>query len=65
MLGKIFRRLGVWMIAKKKLHPQQPLDRSSSLVSKKVWNSKIQWSDQKLWLSKVFGASIDASSQFS
>ena len=30
-----------------------PLDRSSFLVSKKVWNSKIQRSNQKLWLQEV------------
>ena len=33
-------------------------------ISKKVWILKIQWSDQKLWLSEVSGASIGASSWF-
>ena len=42
-----------------------PLDISSFSISKKVWNSKIQWSNQKLWLSEVCGASIGASFQFS
>ena len=30
-----------------------PLVISSFSVSKKVWNSKIQWLDQKLWLQEV------------
>ena len=41
-----------------------PLKRSWIHVSKKVWNLKIQRSDQKLWLSQVSDSSIDASSQF-
>ena len=40
-----------------------PLDRYSFSVSKKVWNSKIQRSDQKLWLSEVNGAAIGTSSR--
>ena len=36
----------IWLIS-------TPLDRSSFSVFKKVWNSKIQQSDQKLWLSEV------------
>ena len=42
-----------------------PLDRSWFSISKKVWNSKIQQSHQKLWLSKVRSASINASFRFS
>ena len=34
-------------------------------VSKKVWNSKIQLPDQKLWLPEVWNAAISMSSQFS
>ena len=41
-----------------------PLDRSSFSASKKVWNSKIQQSDQKLWLSEVCDATISTSSPF-
>ena len=42
-----------------------PLDRYWFSISKKVWNSKIQRSDQKLWLSEVCGAAIGMSSWFS
>ena len=42
-----------------------PLERSWLPIFEKVWNLKIQWSDKKLWLFKVSGASIDASSWFS
>ena len=41
-----------------------PLERYWLPVSEKVWNLKIQWSDQKLWPSEVSSASIDASSRF-
>ena len=42
-----------------------PLERSWLPISKKVWILKIQRLDQKLWLSKVNGASIYVLSQFS
>ena len=42
-----------------------PLERSWLLVFEKIWNLKIQWSDKKLWLTEVYGASINASSRFS
>ena len=47
-----------WVILK-------PLEKSWLLVFEKVWNLKIQRSNQKLWLSEISGASIDASSWFS
>ena len=52
-----FKEKGVWMVAKK-LHPY-PLNLKS-----KVWNLKIQWSDKKLWLQEVSGASICALTGF-
>ena len=41
-----------------------PLEISWLLVSEKVWILKIQWLDQKLWLSEVSGASIGTLSRF-
>ena len=45
------------------------IDGEKSMVStpvfEKVWILKIQQLDQKLWLSKVNGVSIDVLSQFS
>ena len=43
----------------------EPLERSWLLVSEKVWNLKIQQSNQKLWLPKVSSASISALSRLS
>ena len=39
-----------------------PLERSWLPISEKVCNLKIQWLDQKLWLSEVCGALISAPS---
>ena len=41
-----------------------PLERSWFLVYKKVWNLKIQQSNQKLWLQEVSGVSIGALTGF-
>ena len=57
------------MVARLKLPPLirlilTPLDIYWFSVSKKVWNSKIQWSDQKLWLLEVCSALIGVSFRF-
>ena len=65
VLGAFYRPVTLYEIAAATCKASQPLEKSCLLVSKKIWNLKIQQSNQKLWLPEVSGALIGALSKLS